>query len=120
MRISDWSSDVCSSDLTLAGRTPDFQTAIGYPAAPPGRANLSMSTAQLAPRYGAVSMTLEMPFKDNADLPDPHFGWYPARSMPLARDCLGGLAVIMYVLYRRCPDCGGCEKSVRQDKKEHG
>src|SRR3546814_587736 len=41
---------------TLAGRTPDFQTAIGYPAAPPGRANLSMSTAQLAQRYGAVSM----------------------------------------------------------------
>src|SRR3546814_4116850 len=52
---------------TLAGRTPDFQTAIGYPAAPPGRANLSMSTAQLAQRYGAVSMTLEMPFKDNED-----------------------------------------------------
>ena len=31
---------------------------------PPGKANLSMSTAQLAERFGAVSMTLEMPFKD--------------------------------------------------------
>ena len=37
----------------------------------PGQANLSMSTAQLAERFGAVSMTLEMPFKDNEDLPDP-------------------------------------------------
>ena len=45
----------------------------------PGKANLSMSTAQLAERFGAVSMTLEMPFKDNADLPDPVYGWSPDR-----------------------------------------
>ena len=38
-----------------------------------------MSTAQLAERFGAVSMTLEMPFKDNADLPDPVYGWSPDR-----------------------------------------
>lgn len=80
---------------TLARRTPDFQTARGYPVAGPGRANLTMSTAQLAERYGAVSMTLEMPFKDNDDLPDPDFGWSPARSMQLARDCLSVLAEII-------------------------
>lgn len=79
----------------LAARTPDFQTARGYPSAPPGRANLSMSTAQLAERYGAVSMTLEMPFKDHDDLPDPDFGWSPARSMQLARDCLATFAEII-------------------------
>ena len=28
-----------------------------------------MATSQLAERFGAVSMTLEMPFKDNDDLP---------------------------------------------------
>jgi len=76
----------------LAARTPDFQTAKGYPSAPPGKANVAMSTAQLAERYGAVSMTLEMPFKDHDDLPDPEFGWSPARSMQLARDCLATLA----------------------------
>jgi murein tripeptide amidase MpaA len=76
----------------LAARTPDFQTKVGYPVSPPGRANLSMSTAQLAERYGAVSMTLEMPFKDNDDLPDAEYGWSPARSMQLGRDCLAALA----------------------------
>ena len=77
---------------TLAMRTPDFQTRLGYPPAPEGKANLTMSTNQVAERFGAVAMTLEMPFKDNDDLPDADFGWSPARSMQLARDCLGVLA----------------------------
>ncbi len=77
---------------TLAARTPDFQTRLGYPEAGEGKANLTMSTNQLAERFGAVSMTLEMPFKDNDDLPDADFGWSPARSMQLGRDCLGVLA----------------------------
>lgn len=76
----------------LAQRSPDFQTARGYPEAAPGRANLSMSTAQLAERYGAVSMTLEMPFKDNDDLPDPRTGWSPERSARLGQDCMATLA----------------------------
>jgi murein tripeptide amidase MpaA len=77
---------------TLATRTPDFQTRLGYPETRPGKANLSMATAQLAERYGAVAMTLEMPFKDNIDLPDKARGWSPERSMQLARDCLATLA----------------------------
>ena len=80
---------------TLAARTPDFQTRRGYPVAPEGKANLSMSTNQIAERFGAVAMTLEMPFKDNDDLPDAEFGWSPARSMQLAKDCLAVLAEII-------------------------
>jgi murein tripeptide amidase MpaA len=76
----------------LAACTPDFQTQHGYPVAGPGKANLTMSTNQLAERFGAVSMTLEMPFKDNADAPDAARGWSPERSRQLARDCLGVLA----------------------------
>ena len=75
----------------LARRTPDFQTRVGYPVAGKGRANLTMSTNQLAERFGAVSMTLEMPFKDNHDLPCPAQGWSPERSAILGRDCLGAL-----------------------------
>ena len=71
--------------------SPDFQTDKGYEVAAPGKANLSMSTAQLAERFGAVSMTLEMPFKDNADLPDPVYGWSPDRCRLLARACLDAL-----------------------------
>lgn len=83
---------------TLAIRTPDFQVAKGYPTAPPGRANLTMSTAQLAERFGAVSMTLEMPFKDHDDLPDPVHGWSPGRSAALGRDCMAVLAEMIDAL----------------------
>jgi murein tripeptide amidase MpaA len=76
---------------TLARRTPDFQVAHGYGIAAPGSANLTMSTNQLANRFGAVAMTLEMPFKDNDELPDPAFGWSAERSMRLGRECLGAL-----------------------------
>jgi murein tripeptide amidase MpaA len=77
---------------TLAARTPDFQTRLGYVEAGQGQANLAMSTNQLAERFGAVAMTLEMPFKDNDDLPDADFGWSPARSAQLGKDCLAVLA----------------------------
>ena len=76
----------------LTRRTPDFQMAKGYPKSRPGTANLTMSTNHVAERYRACAMTLEMPFKDNNDLPDPVQGWSPERSRLLARDCLAALA----------------------------
>jgi murein tripeptide amidase MpaA len=83
----------------LEARTPDFQTKLGYGTAGKGKANLSMSTNQLAQRFGeaaqpgkaCVSMTLEMPFKDNAEHPDEEQGWSPERSALLARECLAVL-----------------------------
>ncbi|WP_310468708.1 M14-type cytosolic carboxypeptidase [Sphingomonas sp.] len=80
---------------SLERLSPDFQTAQGYEVPPPGQANLSMSTTQLAERYGCVSMTLEMPFKDNFNLPDPVHGWSPERSRHLARACLDALHAIL-------------------------
>ena len=78
--------------MILARRTPDFQTAKGYPPTRPGQANLSMSTNQLAERFGACSMTLEMPFKDHDEMADPDQGWSPERCRLLAHECLGALA----------------------------
>ena len=72
----------------LAAHTPDFQTELGYGTTAAGRANLSMSTNQLAERFGAVSVTLEMPFKDHDANPDPEFGWSPERSAKLGVSCL--------------------------------
>ena len=93
--IPSWTAELQSGydryKAILARRTPDFQTRFGYPAAGKGKANLTMSTNQLAERFGAVSMTLEMPFKDNDDLPCPAQGWSPERSAILGRDCLGAL-----------------------------
>ncbi|SEJ79444.1 Murein tripeptide amidase MpaA [Sphingomonas sp. OV641] len=72
----------------LAAHTPDFQTELGYEKSQPGRANLSMSTNQLAERFGAVSVTLEMPFKDHDANPDAAFAWSPERSAKLGVACL--------------------------------
>jgi len=79
----------------LVARSPDFQTRHGYEVAKPGKANMSMSTAQLAERFGAVSMTLEMPFKDNFDLPDEDYGWSQDRSRLLARACIDALHAML-------------------------
>jgi murein tripeptide amidase MpaA len=81
--------------VTLERLSPDFQRAQGYEVPKPGEANMSMSTTQLAERYGCVSMTLEMPFKDNFDLPDEVYGWSPQRSKYLAYACLDALHAIL-------------------------
>ena len=79
----------------LARLTPDFQTRVGYPPSAPGKANLTMSTNQLANRFGCLAMTLEMPFKDAADNPKPLAGWSPERSAALGRDCLAALLEVV-------------------------
>ena len=79
----------------LERRTPDFQTRLGYPQAQPGKANLTMSTNQLAERFGCVSATLEMPFKDADDSPEPVEGWSAGRSRHLGRACLTALADVI-------------------------
>jgi murein tripeptide amidase MpaA len=76
----------------LLRHSRDFQTKVGYPVPAPGKANLAMSTNQLAHRFGCLAMTLEMPFKDAADHPEPVEGWSPARSKHLARACLAAIA----------------------------
>jgi murein tripeptide amidase MpaA len=80
---------------TLERLSPDFQRSQGYEIPAPGQANMSMSTTQLAERYGCVSMTLEMPFKDNCDLPDEVYGWSPQRSKYLACACLDSLRAVL-------------------------
>ena len=86
---------------TLERLSPDFQREKGYEAPPAGQANMSMSTTQLAERFGCVSMTLEMPFKDNFNLPDEVFGWSPQRSKFLAWSCLDALHAILPELKAR-------------------
>jgi murein tripeptide amidase MpaA len=76
----------------LADATPEFQLDLGYEKSAPGQANLSMSTNQLAERFGAVSMTLEMPFKDHEANADAEFAWSPLRCKVLARACMETLA----------------------------
>ncbi|PRQ01019.1 Zinc carboxypeptidase [Enhygromyxa salina] len=78
-------------EAELVAANPDFQTKHGYPVAAPGKANMTMATNWLADAFGALSMTLEMPFKDNADAPDREFGWSPARCEKLGQGALAAL-----------------------------
>ncbi|PRW39306.1 zinc carboxypeptidase [Chlorella sorokiniana] len=63
--------------------SPDFQTKYGYPVAKPNTANLSLCSKQIGQKFDCLAVTLEMPFKDNANLPCPEQGWSPERSMKL-------------------------------------
>jgi murein tripeptide amidase MpaA len=63
--------------------SPDFQDAHGYGAGKYNEDALKLASKWVGHRYGCLSLTLEMPFKDNADLPDPLMGWNGARSRKL-------------------------------------
>jgi murein tripeptide amidase MpaA len=85
---------LASYKQALVAASPDFQTAHGYPPAAPGKANLAIATNFIAERFGCLAMTLEQPFKDNADAPDATFGWSPERCRALGRAALEALATI--------------------------
>ncbi len=75
--------------------SPDFQTKHGYGITAPGKANLTMCTNYTAHAYDCLAMTLEMPFKDNADAPDAKFGWSPDRSADLGGAVLDAMLAVV-------------------------
>lgn len=82
-------------EAALRQANPDFQSEKGYPKAQPGKANLTIASSHVASTHGCLAMTLEMPFKDNANAPDPRFGWSIDRCRKLgAASLTAALAVI--------------------------
>ncbi len=71
--------------------SPDFQQEFGYDIDAPKSSDLKKCTDYIAETHGCLAMTLEMPFKDNDDLPDVEFGWSPQRCRHLARSCVDAL-----------------------------
>ena len=82
-------------DRALLAASPEFQTEHGYPSSPPGKGNLTMCANYVAEAFGCLSLTLEMPFKDNADRPEPEFGWSPERSRNFGAAHLDAIAAIV-------------------------
>ena len=72
--------------------SPDFQDVHGYGATPFTDETLTMGSSHITHAFGCLSLTLELPFKDNANDPDPQVGWDGARSARL------GAAVLQPVL----------------------
>lgn len=71
--------------------SPDFQTRHGYAADKYRDELLKLASKYVGHTFGCLSLTLEMPFKDNADAPDPRTGWSAARSRRLGRALLDPL-----------------------------
>jgi murein tripeptide amidase MpaA len=74
---------------------PDFQTIHGYPSDKDTKINLTIASKWVGHTFGGLALTLEMPFKDNADRPDPVVGWNGARSRQLGADALTALHAML-------------------------
>ncbi|MBS7661844.1 hypothetical protein I0D00_07760 [Pseudomonas lalucatii] len=70
----------------------EYQTARGYPIDAPGQANLTLACNAVGQEFDCLSFTLEMPFKDHDDRPEPRTGWNGARAKRLGNEVLGVLA----------------------------
>jgi murein tripeptide amidase MpaA len=68
---------------SFARSSRDFQTVHGYEASKYREEMLQLASKYIGHTFKCISLTLEMPFKDNADLPDPGAGWNGARSARL-------------------------------------
>ncbi|MDP5031801.1 MAG: M14-type cytosolic carboxypeptidase [Paraglaciecola sp.] len=78
--------------------TPDFQDSFGYPKDKPGEANPTVATHAIGQHFDCLAFTLEMPFKDNIDLPDSAYGWSPARSKQLGEDVMIAMRAVVDML----------------------
>lgn len=74
---------------------PDLQRVHGYPVDPPGGATMTMCTTAVAQRFDCLALTLEMPFKDNADAADPVQGWSPGRCERLGASAIDALMAVV-------------------------
>ncbi|MGH1466008.1 MAG: M14 family metallopeptidase [Cognatishimia sp.] len=70
----------------------DFSIENGYAPDAPGTGDLSIACNQVAQRFGCLSLTIELPFKDNAKRPDPVEGWSATRSKSLGASLVPTLA----------------------------
>jgi murein tripeptide amidase MpaA len=75
--------------------SPDFQDVHGYPSDKDTKVNLTLASKYIGHTYGCLALTLELPFKDNANLPDPETGWSGARSIELGGAALEPLLAVL-------------------------
>jgi len=75
--------------------SPDFQQVHGYPDDKDTKVNLTLASKYVGHAFGCLALTLEMPFKDNANLPDPEVGWNGERSKRLGAAALEPLLAVL-------------------------
>lgn len=67
---------------------PTFQNLHGYEKDKFGEANLTLATNYIGETFKCLSMTLEMPFKDDDNNPDEKSGWSPEKCKKLGASVL--------------------------------
>lgn len=67
---------------------PDFQVEKGYEPGKFGPETFTIASFWVGDHFKCPSMTLEMPFKDNDERPDPVYGWSAERSRQLGASIL--------------------------------
>ena len=75
--------------------SPDFQDTHHYPLNEPGKGNLQVGCKQIGERFKCLSYTIEMPFKDNNDLPDEVYGWSSERSINFGESVLTPILTVL-------------------------
>ncbi len=73
----------------------EFQTTFGYTPDQFGQANTSLACNAVGMEFDCLAFTIEMPFKDHDDRPNPHTGWSGERSKELGKDVLSVLAAMV-------------------------
>jgi murein tripeptide amidase MpaA len=87
-----YSPRIASLEETFAERLhmayPGFLPGEGYGRDAPGEADLSCASNWIGERFDCLSLTLEMPFKDEERRPRSRSGWSPTRSRAFGRAAL--------------------------------
>ena len=78
----------------LLNATPESQDEFGYDKDEPGKVNLTVAS-NAGEKFKCMAYTVEMPFSDNADVPDDIYGWSVQRSRQLGEDLLIGVMQLL-------------------------
>jgi murein tripeptide amidase MpaA len=79
----------------LMSVNPDFQNEFHYEKGKFHEEQLKLATNYLGETFKCLALTLEMPFKDNANAQDEKYGWSPDRSIRLGRSILNAINFVL-------------------------
>ena len=91
-KLSDLTDSFMDNWKTI---NPDIQDKFGYPKNERGTANLMICSKNLGEEFKCLSQTLEMPFKQNDNIPDSILAWSSERSIKLGESLVNTLYSIV-------------------------
>ena len=75
---------------------PDYQTVVGYEPGHFSAESATVGTNWVGNQFDCLAFTLEMPFKDNDNLPDPLHNWDGRRSYLLGESMLTAISLVLH------------------------